>query len=261
MQTFFAHTTHRLTHHFHIPISANETLKKHNQELQAMLDLARYQVANLANGGTLHQPLEIPEDCAAKSYSCATVADPLAVPLNIEINVNDTPVDTNTLPPVKRASEVSTDVSEIIDVLLENGDWTVNKAANAEDPAAHEVSDEGSEHLDFLLENDFWLEKDDEKEGSEPAHTAVSQSQSVQIVSPVLSLNTKPRLQLPCNLSRKEKNRIHARNRRMKVKMEHDHLKRSVDAYTRCKFSMSTNNMICSELILTPFVDSILNIS
>jgi hypothetical protein len=223
-----------------------------------MLDLARYQVANLANGGTLHQPLEVPEDCAAKSYSCATVADPLAVPLNIEISVNDTPVDTNTLPPVKRASEVSTDVSEIIDVLLENGDWTVNKAANAEDPAAHEVSDEGSEHLDFLLENDFWLDKDDEKE-AEYVHTPVSQSQSVQIVSPVLSL--KPRLQLPCNLSRKEKNRIHARNRRMKVKMEHDHLKRSVDAYTRCKFSMNTNNMICSVLILTPFVDSILNIS
>lgn len=243
-----------LTRHCSINVLANEALKKHNQELQDMLDLARYQVANLANGGTL-QPVEILKDHAAKSSSCASVCDPL-VPSSIEISVNDTPVDCDILPPLKRASEVSTDIhiGEFIDGLLENGDWDVNKAAdiNIEDPAANEVSDEGSDHLDFLLENDFWLDEDDEKKGTEhiaatstmpitSTHTLVPQSQSVQIVSPVLSPNMKPRLhQLPCNLSRKEKNRIHARNRRMKVKMEHAHLKHSIDAYTRCKISMNT---------------------
>ncbi|KAL3804816.1 hypothetical protein ACHAWO_009540 [Cyclotella atomus] len=235
---------------------SNEALKKHNQELQDMLDLARYQVANLANGGTL-QPVEILKDHAAKSSSCASVCDPL-VPSSIEISVNDTPVDCDILPPLKRASEVSTDIhiGEFIDGLLENGDWDVNKAAdiNIEDPAANEVSDEGSDHLDFLLENDFWLDEDDEKKGTEhiaatstmpitSTHTLVPQSQSVQIVSPVLSPNMKPRLhQLPCNLSRKEKNRIHARNRRMKVKMEHAHLKHSIDAYTRSNSLLKKKN-------------------
>lgn len=189
-----------------------------------MLDLARYQLANLSNGGSI-QPIEIPN-----------VVDPLAVPSHIEISVpevslHDSPC--GLAMPTKRSSEVSTDISEFIDVFFEKDDWAVNKES-----AANEVSDDGSDHLDFILENDFWLDEEN-TEAIVSAQPTLAPQPRVQVVSPVLSLNLKSsNEQVPPNLSRKEKNRIHARNRRMKLKMEHAKLKQSVDAFTQCTFRL-----------------------
>lgn len=231
--------------------TANEALKKQNQELQDMLDLARYQVANLGNEGTI-QPIEIPGHYAATSDPQSIGLDPLTVPSSIAVSIPEIsvpPAVNCNIVQLKRASEVSTDVSEFIDVLLESDDWAVNKEEDVINSSDNEISDEGSDHLDLLLENDFWLEEGNEKKNLVHQSSIISPDSTlkppVQVVSPVLSLSMKTaNHQLPQHLSRKEKNRIHARNRRMKVKIEHAKLKQSVDAYTQCKFeSVCTENL------------------
>lgn len=231
--------------------TANEALKKQNQELQDMLDLARYQVANLGNEGTI-QPIEIPGHYAATSDPQSIGLDPLTVPSSIAVSIPEFSVPSAVncnIVQLKRASEVSTDVSEFIDVLLESDDWAVNKEEDVINSSDNEISDEGSDHLDLLLENDFWLEEGNEKKNLVHQSSIISPDSTlkppVQVVSPVLSLSMKTaNHQLPQHLSRKEKNRIHARNRRMKVKIEHAKLKQSVDAYTQCKFeSVCTENL------------------
>ena len=209
---------------------ANEYLKKLNEELQDMLDLARYQAANITNGSKV-EPIVIPEsDMKASSLKDVAnplavyepVADPLAVPTSISVPSNDVFKTTDT-------------EMNYLDVLLENDEWL----GKSDEPK--EVSDEGSDTLDLLLDSESWMNSDDmEDSGCGP----LSDPQPV-IVSPVLSTGSKPPVTFNQSfqlkslagrpLSRKEKNRIHARNRRMRVKFEHIHLKRTVDAYTQCK--------------------------
>ena len=214
-----------------------------------MLDLARYQVANLTNGGKI-QPIQVPHDEVRVSEDCNVVIDPLAVPSCIKWKTSEAPNEMS-----NAASEAITDIDDdLIDVLLNNDDW-IERKDQPEEHTANEVSDEGSDHLDFLLDTNFWMNENDKMNDieSKPAtsdeKTLLCQSNlESHVVSPVLSNKPKIDLELVGNvqylktqisngdkLTRKEKNRIHARNRRMKVKFEHAKLKQSVDAYTQCK--------------------------
>jgi hypothetical protein len=187
------------------------------------------------------------------SYSNESTVDPLAVPPSIEIS-DIAEVDGNLVP-----SEVNADINDFIDVLLEDDDW-VHKSNETNQSNVNEVSDDGSDHLDFLLDNDFWVNNDDEVKGVQGIPLSKEQPapvspHSLQVLPMVLSINQnfnspmiesnekQPMIltqsQSTAHLSRKEKNRIHARTRRMKVKMEHAHLKKSVDAYTQCKLFLT----------------------
>jgi hypothetical protein len=237
------------TYHPLFPFLANEALQKNNQALQDMLDLARYQVANLENGGEI-QPIEIPGNhTVMPSYSNESTVDPLAVPPSIEIS-DIAEIDGYLVP-----SESNADINDFIDVLLEDDDW-VHKSNETNQSNVNEGSDEGRDHLDFLLDNDFWVNNDEEVKGVQGIPLSKKQpapvsSHSLQVLPSVLSINLNfngpmiesnekqqmilTQSQSTAHLSRQEKNRIHARIRRMKVKMEHAHLKKSVDAYTQCK--------------------------
>lgn len=222
-----------------------------------MLDLARYQVANLTNGGKI-RPIQIPHN-ELVSEDCNVVLDPLEVPSCIELNTSEASIE-----PSHEASDANLAIDDdLIDVLLENDDW-IERKVQQED--YNEVSDEGSDHLDFLLDTNFWMNEDDKMNGtySKPATSEETTPFSYlnleqHIVSPVLSTKSKiddlalgksvqyqeSQINNGEKLSRKEKNRIHARNRRMKVKNEHAKLKQSVDAYTQCKCA----NCFCHVLV------------
>ena len=217
-----------------------------------MLDLARYQVAKLAKG-EMTQPVEITGHNAYHS-----TLNQLDVPSNITISLFDdvqvAPVNSSVVPSSTQSSglEVSNEIDDFIDVLLENDDWTAkNNEPQANEPSANEISDDGSDHIDFLLRNDFWADDEDATKGggvtlpSSQVFASMAQLRPVQVTSPMLSLDLASSSQKPktksitpgnTRLSRKEMNRIHARNRRMKVKMEHAQLKHSVDTYTKCEY-------------------------
>ena len=194
-----------------------------------MLDLARYQAVNITNENKV-EPDALPQG-DIKVYSHNIVADPLAVyrPVSDPLSV-----PTSISVPSNDIIEGTTEMN-YLDVLLEKEHWL----GKSEEPK--EVSDEGSDALDLLLDSDSWMNSDEtEDSGCE----TLPDPQPV-IVSPVLATSSKPPVTFNRsfhlksfegrNLTRKEKNRIHARNRRMRVKFEHTHLKKTVDAYTQCK--------------------------
>ena len=194
-----------------------------------MLDLARYQAVNITNENKV-EPIALPQG-DIKVYSNNIVADPLAVyrPVSDPLSV-----PTSISVPSNDIIEGTTEMN-YLDVLLEKEHWL----GNSEEPK--EVSDEGSDALDLLLDSDSWMNSDEtEDSGCE----TLPDPQPV-IVSPVLATSSTPPVTFNQsyhhksfegrNLTRKEKNRIHAKNRRMRVKFEHTHLKKTVDAYTQCK--------------------------
>lgn len=197
-----------------------------------MLDLARYQAANITNENKV-EPIVLPQgDVKVSSHNSVAdplavyrpVSDPLSVPTSISVPSND----------MCKTTEGTTEMN-YLDVLLEKEHWL----GKSKEPK--EVSDEGSDALDLLLDSDSWMNSDEtEDSGCE----TLPDPQPV-IVSPVIATSSKPPVTFNQsfhlksfegrNLTRKEKNRIHARNRRMRVKFEHTHLKKTVDAYTQCK--------------------------
>jgi hypothetical protein len=233
-----------------------------------MLDMARIQAANMSSGKVrAHRVLP----------STTGVVDPLFdLPL-VEIEPShvgrDTAIDPSTdevkpviVPESNGTDTLPTDrVTDFIDVLLEDKEWLV-ATHEEEKEVAEEVTDE-EDHLDILFEDDSWL-NDAPATGVETAHVISSSPVSVPVVapapvvSPVVSFSKAPVVVNP-NILRApqrrvaaapkfesktalreyhlEKNRVAARNRRQRMKMEHQHLQQSVTAYTQCEFLLCLN--------------------